>query len=126
VVLRWRSTLGRVALKRGEPEQTPNSPFVVDRHKLAAMSDDSSECPACGGSGGGPFGRPGSAWDREDYECPRCQGSGLVLRAAATGQARPLAKGAVHATDRVAATPGPVKARSTVRPRSGIKTGHNR
>jgi hypothetical protein len=37
-----------------------------------------SECPSCGGSGGGPFGRPGSAWDTEDYVCPRCKGMGWV------------------------------------------------
>ncbi len=36
------------------------------------------ECPACGGAGGGPFGRLGGAWDTEDYVCPRCEGSGVV------------------------------------------------
>ncbi len=36
-------------------------------------------CPACGGAGGGPFGRPGSRWDDETYVCPRCQGTGLRL-----------------------------------------------
>ncbi len=35
-------------------------------------------CPSCGGSGGGPFGRPGSAWDVEDYVCPRCRGLGQL------------------------------------------------
>src|SRR4029434_2423931 len=35
-------------------------------------------CPACGGSGGGPFGPPNSAWDREDYVCKRCAGSGVI------------------------------------------------
>lgn len=35
-------------------------------------------CPSCGGSGGGPFGRMGSAWDREDYVCPRCEGRGAI------------------------------------------------
>lgn len=36
------------------------------------------ECTACGGSGGGPFGRAGSAWDDESYECPRCEGTGRL------------------------------------------------
>jgi DnaJ-class molecular chaperone len=36
-------------------------------------------CPACGGAGGGPFGRAGSAWDTEDYVCPRCAGAGVIL-----------------------------------------------
>ena len=36
-------------------------------------------CPACGGAGGGPFGRAGSAWDAEDYVCPRCEGVGAIM-----------------------------------------------
>jgi len=35
-------------------------------------------CPACGGAGGGPFGRAGGAWDTEDYVCPRCLGAGAI------------------------------------------------
>jgi DnaJ-class molecular chaperone len=35
-------------------------------------------CPACGGAGGGPVGRAGSAWDDEAYVCPRCKGTGVV------------------------------------------------
>ena len=35
-------------------------------------------CPACGGAGGGPFGRAGSAWDDDEYMCPRCEGAGMV------------------------------------------------
>jgi hypothetical protein len=54
------------------------------------MSDHELECPACGGAGGGPFGRPGSAWDVETYVCPRCQGRGVVRDGAAVG--RPLVK----------------------------------
>jgi hypothetical protein len=44
------------------------------------MSVESSHvtCPACGGAGGGPFGRAGSAWDDEEYVCPRCQGRGWI------------------------------------------------
>ena len=35
-------------------------------------------CPACGGAGGGPFGRAGSTWDDEAYVCPRCKGAGAI------------------------------------------------
>jgi hypothetical protein len=35
-------------------------------------------CPSCGGAGGGPFGRAGSAWDDEDFVCPRCKGAGAL------------------------------------------------
>jgi hypothetical protein len=35
-------------------------------------------CPSCGGAGGGPFGRVGSAWDDEAYVCPRCKGAGAL------------------------------------------------
>ncbi len=41
-------------------------------------SDERDTCPACGGAGGGPFGRAGSAWDTEEYVCPRCEGNGVV------------------------------------------------
>ena len=37
-------------------------------------------CPACGGAGGGPFGRAGSAWDDDEYVCPRCKGEGVIAR----------------------------------------------
>jgi hypothetical protein len=35
-------------------------------------------CPSCGGAGGGPFGRAGSAWDDDAYVCPRCKGAGAI------------------------------------------------
>ena len=35
-------------------------------------------CPSCGGAGGGPFGRAGSAWDTEEFVCPRCKGVGAL------------------------------------------------
>lgn len=35
-------------------------------------------CPACGGAGGGPFGKAGSAWDDEEYVCPKCAGEGVI------------------------------------------------
>ncbi len=57
----------------------------------ACMGDDSAACPACGGAGGGPFGRPGSAWDVETYVCPHCEGLGMIPRTVPV--ARPLAKG---------------------------------
>jgi hypothetical protein len=52
-------------------------------------------CPSCGGAGGGPIGRAGSAWDDEDYVCPRCEGEGVIL---------------VVANDVISQKPGLVKA----------------
>jgi len=43
-----------------------------------AQQLDRVVCPSCGGAGGGPFGRVGSAWDDEDYVCPRCKGVGAI------------------------------------------------
>jgi hypothetical protein len=68
------------------------------------MSDHGVECPACGGAGGGPFGRPGSAWDVETYVCPRCQGLGLVRESAAVGHS--LAKAADQPIDGAVRGPG--------------------
>jgi hypothetical protein len=56
-----------------------------------STEDRRYECPACGGGGGGPFGRAGSAWDVETYECLRCEGLGVVADGVVL--ARPLAKG---------------------------------
>jgi hypothetical protein len=42
------------------------------------LRDMDATCPACGGSGGGPFGPPGSVWDREDWMCPKCAGLGVL------------------------------------------------
>lgn len=51
-----------------------------ERDALPERALDSSAmnepCTSCGGSGGGPFGRAGSAWDDETYVCPRCDGTG--------------------------------------------------
>jgi Zn-finger nucleic acid-binding protein len=55
-----------------------------------SIADRRYECPACGGGGGGPFGRSGSAWDVETYVCPRCEGLGVVADGVVL--ARPLAK----------------------------------
>jgi hypothetical protein len=49
------------------------------------------ECPACGGAGGGPFGRAGSGWDVETYECPRCEGWGYIRVGVAAEAATELA-----------------------------------
>lgn len=46
-------------------------------------------CPACGGAGGGPFGRAGSAWDDEGYMCSRCKGEGMILVADEVASQRP-------------------------------------
>lgn len=45
---------------------------------MNAPSEEKVTCPSCGGAGGGPFGRAGSAWDDEDYVCPRCKGAGVI------------------------------------------------
>ncbi len=42
--------------------------------------DERTPCPACGGAGGGPFGRAGGAWDDEEFECARCEGVGQILK----------------------------------------------
>lgn len=49
-------------------------------------------CPACGGAGGGPFGRAGSAWDDETYVCTRCEGVGFVMEVAPATQRPGLAR----------------------------------
>lgn len=41
--------------------------------------EERETCPACGGAGGGPFGKAGSAWDDEEFVCQRCEGIGQVL-----------------------------------------------
>ncbi|HVJ92024.1 MAG TPA: hypothetical protein VM580_19620 [Labilithrix sp.] len=51
-------------------------------------------CPACGGAGGGPIGRAGSAWDNEDYVCPRCKGEGMILATQPLSQRPGLVKAA--------------------------------
>ena len=65
---------------------------------LQAM--DRMPCPSCGGAGGGPFGRAGSAWDTDDYVCPRCAGTGVVE----VEGARPVVRPGIAKT---AQTPAP-------------------
>jgi hypothetical protein len=70
------------------------------------ISGESVECPACGGAGGGPFGRAGSAWDVESYECPRCEGTGRVaLLVTATQPRPPIAATAVTGLAKTTADP---------------------
>lgn len=74
---------------------------------------DDRACPSCGGSGGGPFGRPGSAWDVEDYVCPRCHGVGTLAEAPPNSQdARSVRPGIVK-TAPPAAAPVADKPRKT-------------
>jgi hypothetical protein len=61
-------------------------------------------CPACGGAGGGPIGRAGSAWDDEDYVCPRCEGEGMILVADVLSQRPGIVKAARVAAENEAAT----------------------
>ena len=69
------------------------------------------DCPACGGAGGGPFGRAGSAWDDDEYVCPRCKGSGAIaLDDVMVQSQRP---GIVKATPDVAAPPSQKKRKAS-------------
>ena len=45
---------------------------------MESLGEEKITCPSCGGAGGGPFGRAGSAWDDDDYVCPRCKGLGVM------------------------------------------------
>jgi hypothetical protein len=45
---------------------------------MEAREEQKMPCPACGGAGGGPFGRAGSAWDDENFVCTRCKGAGMI------------------------------------------------
>ncbi len=61
---------------------------MSDEH--APVERERECCPACGGAGGGPFGRAHSGWDIETYECPRCFGTGFVLTGEETERARAM------------------------------------
>ena len=68
---------------------------------------DSVACPSCGGAGGGPFGRAGSAWDDDAYVCPRCEGVGALAPGDVMLQSqRP---GLVKAVPDAAVAPAPTK-----------------
>ncbi len=57
---------------------------------LVSLMEERIDCPACGGAGGGPFGRAGSAWDDDEYICPRCKGEGkIIVEEAPPGSMRP-------------------------------------
>ena len=49
-------------------------------------------CPACGGAGGGPFGRSNAGWDIETYECTRCEGWGYLREAPPAEGAGPASR----------------------------------
>lgn len=66
--------------------------------------EERTTCPACGGAGGGPFGRAGSAWDDEGYVCPRCKGEGTIVVGEAISQRPGLVKAGLTAADAAAAT----------------------
>jgi hypothetical protein len=66
-------------------------------------------CPSCGGAGGGPFGRAGSAWDDEDYVCPRCQGAGAI----ALDDVMVSRPGIVKASPETASTPSEKKRKAS-------------
>ena len=51
---------------------------------------DRQVCPACGGAGGGPFGRANSGWDVESYECIRCEGWGYLRDAIEKEEGPPM------------------------------------
>jgi hypothetical protein len=60
-------------------------------------------CPSCGGAGGGPIGRAGSAWDDESYVCPRCEGLGEIVVANDVLSQRPgIVKAAAAAAEEAA------------------------
>ena len=65
-------------------------------------SSGRTACLACGGAGGGPIGRAGSAWDTEDYVCPRCKGEGMILAADVPSQRPGIVKTAAAAAEEVA------------------------
>jgi hypothetical protein len=71
---------------------------------MAAIGgEERTTCPACGGAGGGPIGRAGSAWDDEEYVCVRCEGEGFLRVGADVLSQRPgLVKAAAAAADELA------------------------
>ena len=79
------------------------------------MTESEGTCPACGGSGGGPFGPAGSAWDDEAYRCPACKGLGVV---AVIGPATAMAANALaplsKASKRQAPAPAAAQERATL------------
>jgi hypothetical protein len=88
------------------------------------MIEPMTECPACGGSGGGPFGPRGSAWDIETYACLRCGGDGVVAaEPALVAEARPLAKGTARRPEVIVEKRGPVSTRPAAEGGPAAATG---
>ncbi|MGO9715124.1 MAG: hypothetical protein ACLQBL_40125 [Polyangiaceae bacterium] len=71
-------------------------------------------CPACGGAGGGPFGRANSGWDVESYECIRCEGWGYIRGAAVEDEGPP-----VVARPGIAKVPAERVGSETAKPKKG-------
>ncbi len=79
-----------------------------------AQQLDRVVCPSCGGAGGGPFGRAGSAWDDDEYVCPRCKGVGAIALDDVMTVTPPVARpGIVKATPEVVATPNEKKRKAS-------------
>jgi len=79
---------------------------------------DQVTCPSCGGAGGGPFGRAGSAWDDEEFVCPRCEGVGILVRAVpeaddAEGEGTPSVRPGIVKTTPVVETPARKKRKAS-------------
>lgn len=87
---------------------------------MSRMSNGERQvCPACGGAGGGPFGRANSGWDVETYECPRCEGWGYIREVAVAtaeeAQAASVRPGIAKATPERPATETPSRRASSRR-----------
>ncbi len=79
-----------------------------------AQQLDRVVCPSCGGAGGGPFGRVGSAWDDEEYVCPRCKGVGAIaLDDVMTAMPPVVRPGIVKATPEIVTTPAEKKRKAS-------------
>jgi ribosomal protein S27AE len=86
---------------------------VLESARMEAEAEhlDRVACPSCGGAGGGPFGRAGSAWDDDEYVCPRCKGVGAIaLDDVMVQSQRP---GIVKAVPDVAAPPAQKKRKAS-------------
>ncbi len=71
---------------------------------MSSLHSETVGCPACGGAGGGPFGRAGGLWDDERFVCLRCGGAGVISAGDGLHAVRPgLAKAGADNTDDVEA-----------------------
>jgi hypothetical protein len=79
---------------------------------MTTVAETHEPCPACGGAGGGPFGRAGGAWDDEAYVCPRCEGAGVVEVASPLSQRPGVVKAAPKPAIAPAAPAAPERRRA--------------